>query len=82
MKHVYYILPIKYDEAKIRISRDLFVKALNAEGIPFSAGYVKPLYFAPIYHENCPIIYKFYKKGRRNIIKVFALLLKPFMKKN
>jgi len=61
MKHVYYVLPIKYNERKIGISRDLFIKALNAEGIPFGAGYVKPLYFTPIYHENRPIIYKFYK---------------------
>ncbi|MEK6841003.1 MAG: DegT/DnrJ/EryC1/StrS family aminotransferase, partial [Nanoarchaeota archaeon] len=51
-KNVYFILPFKYDEEKIGIPRDLFVKALNAEGIPFGAGYVKPLYLSPIFHEN------------------------------
>jgi len=51
-KNVYYVLAFKYDESKIKIPRDLFVKALNAEGIPFGAGYVAPLYLSPIYHEN------------------------------
>ncbi len=60
-KHVYYVLPIEYDESVIGIPRDLFVKALNAEGIPFGAGYVKPLYYSPIYHENKPFIYKHYQ---------------------
>ncbi|MEK6862535.1 MAG: DegT/DnrJ/EryC1/StrS family aminotransferase [Nanoarchaeota archaeon] len=51
-KNVYFILPFKYDEDKTGIPRDLFVKALNAEGIPFGAGYVKPLYLSPIFNEN------------------------------
>jgi len=60
MKHVFYTYAIKYDEEKIGIERDLFVKALNTEGIPFSAGYVRPLYLNPIYHESRPFIYKYY----------------------
>jgi len=51
-KNVYYVLAFKYDEYKVKIPRDLFVKALSAEGIPFGAGYVSPLYLSPIYHEN------------------------------
>ena len=51
-KNVYYVLAFKYNEDKVEIPRDLFIKALNAEGIPFGAGYVRPLYLAPIYHEN------------------------------
>ena len=51
-KNVYYVLAFKYDESKVEIPRDLFVKALSAEGIPFGAGYVSPLYLSPIYHEN------------------------------
>jgi len=62
-KHVYYVFPIRYDESKTGISRDLFVKALVAEGIPFGAGYVRPLYLNPIYHENKPFIYNYYGKG-------------------
>jgi len=60
-KHVYYVLAFNYDEDKIGINRDLFVKALNAEGISFGGGYIKPLYLTPIYHKNKPFIYKSYK---------------------
>jgi perosamine synthetase len=62
-KHVYYAYPVKYSEHQIGIPRGLFVKALVAEGIPFGAGYVKPLYLNPIYHENKPFIYKYFGKG-------------------
>ncbi|MHB8540301.1 MAG: DegT/DnrJ/EryC1/StrS family aminotransferase [Candidatus Acidiferrales bacterium] len=51
-RHVYYVYPLKYDEARTEIPRDLFVKALNAEGIPFSAGYVRPLYLSPLYQDR------------------------------
>jgi dTDP-4-amino-4,6-dideoxygalactose transaminase len=61
-KHVYYVYPIKYHEDETGIPRDLFVKALVAEGIPFGAGYVRPLYLNPIYHENKPFIYNYYGK--------------------
>lgn len=61
-KHVYYVYPIKYDEGETGIPRDLFVKALVAEGIPFGAGYVRPLYLNPIYHENKPFIYEHFGK--------------------
>ncbi len=60
VKHVYYVFPLKYDEDKIRIPRELFVKALAAEGIPFGAGYVKPLYLNPVYHENKPFVYNYF----------------------
>jgi dTDP-4-amino-4,6-dideoxygalactose transaminase len=62
-KHVYYVYPIKYHEDDTGIPRDLFVKALVAEGIPFGAGYVRPLYLNPIYHENKPFIYRHFGKG-------------------
>ena len=63
--HAYYVYAILYDKEKIGIDRDLFVEALNAEGIPFGAGYVKPLYYSPIYHENKPFIYRYYKGNAR-----------------
>lgn len=62
VKHVYYSYPVKYDEDKIGIPRELFIKALTAEGIPFGAGYVRPLYLNPIYHENKPFIYNYFGK--------------------
>jgi perosamine synthetase len=60
-KHVYYVYALKYDEEQMGIPRDLFVKALNAEGIPFGAGYVRPLYLAPLYHDKKPFAFKHYK---------------------
>ncbi|HLW81504.1 MAG TPA: DegT/DnrJ/EryC1/StrS family aminotransferase [Candidatus Acidoferrales bacterium] len=51
-RHVYYVYAMKHDEAQAGIPRDLFVKAMNAEGIPFSAGYVRPLYLAPLYQNS------------------------------
>lgn len=60
-KHVYYVFAMKYDESVIGIPRNRFVEALNAEGIPFGAGYIRPLYMSPIYHENKHFIYRHYK---------------------
>lgn len=59
--HAYYAYALKYDEAETGIPRDLFVKALNAEGIPFGAGYVRPLYLSPIYQEARPFAFRHYK---------------------
>jgi perosamine synthetase len=59
--HVFYAYAIKYDKSRIGVSRDNFVKALNAEGIPFGAGYVKPLYLSPIYHDAKPLAFKIYQ---------------------
>lgn len=58
---VYYVLGFRYDAKKIGIDRKKFVGAMNAEGIPLGAGYVKPLYYSPIYHDNKPFVYKHYK---------------------
>jgi perosamine synthetase len=62
-EHSYYLFPIKFDENKARVSRSLFVKAVNmefldAEGwesVPLSEGYVKPLYLSPIYQNKIAI---------------------------
>lgn len=59
-KHVYYIYALKYDEKKMLVPRDLFVEALNAEGIPFGAGYVRPLYLSPLYHGKRPFAFQHY----------------------
>lgn len=47
--HVYYFYPIKYDASRTGLSRDLFCKALEAEGFTARTGYVKPLYLEPQY---------------------------------
>ena len=61
VKHVYYVFAFSYDENTIGISRDLFCQALRAEGIPCSAGYVKPLYLNPLYLEKRAFAFKNYK---------------------
>lgn len=60
-KHVYYVYALKYDESQIGIPRDLFVRTLNAEGIPFGAGYVRPLYYSSLYHDKKPFSFKHYR---------------------
>ena len=58
--HSYYIFPIKFSEEKAKISRGLFVKAVNEEfpnasgweSVPLSEGYVEPLYLNPIYQNQ------------------------------
>lgn len=61
VKHVYYVYAFNFDEKKIGISRELFVKALNAEGIPCFGGYVKPLYLNPLYTEKRAYAFQHYK---------------------
>lgn len=67
-KHVYFVYPIKFNEEVLGVSRDIFVKAINAEGIPFGSGYVRPIYLDPMYQKNkaygyngCPFKCAFYK---------------------
>jgi len=51
-RHVYYALPVQVDAAVLGISRDRFVEAVRAEGIPVSNGYVEPLYLQPLYQSR------------------------------
>ena len=61
VKHVYYVFACSYDEKIIGIPRNLFCDALKAEGIPFAAGYVKPLYLNPLYLEKRAFAFKHYE---------------------
>jgi len=54
-KHVYYLSAFRYDEEIIGVSRELFSKALNAEGFMNSQGYVKPLYHLPQFKKRMAI---------------------------
>ena len=51
-RHVYYFHTMKYDAVETGIPRDLFVKAVQAEGFQLAAGYVKPLYLEPLYQRR------------------------------
>lgn len=60
--HVYYVHPLLFDKAIAGTSRNLFAKAVRAElaptelrekeGVQLGCGYVKPLYFQPVYQHR------------------------------
>ena len=51
-KSTYYVVPIRYFPEKTGIPRKKFIAALNAEGMCFYQGYVKPLYMSPVYQKK------------------------------
>jgi dTDP-4-amino-4,6-dideoxygalactose transaminase len=58
--HVFYNYALKYDAEAAGIARNVFVEALAAEGIPFGAGYVPPLYLNPVYQRRDAYAFKHY----------------------
>ena len=48
----YYVMPFLFDESVAKVSRGEFISAVNAEGAMFYQGYVKPLYFQPLYQKK------------------------------
>lgn len=48
----YYVYPLRYLPEVLGVTREEFVKALNAEGLCFYQGYVHPLYMQPIYQKK------------------------------
>lgn len=52
VRHVYHLYALLYDESIVGVSRPLFQRALEAEGIPCSLGYPHPLYRNPMFQEG------------------------------
>lgn len=52
VKHVYYAYPIRINSTALGVSRETFVKAIEAEGIPCSSSYVQPIYLEPMYQQK------------------------------
>lgn len=52
-RHVYYIWALRVNSDSLGVSRNVFSKALAAEGFPNSSGYVNPLYLLPIFQRRC-----------------------------
>ena len=48
-RHVYYFYVMKYDASAAGLSREAFVKAVNAEGYSLRAGYLRPIYLEPLF---------------------------------
>lgn len=66
-RHVYGTYVLQYDGDVTGIPKDLFIRALEAEGIPVWGGYPHPLYENPIFREKivhgscgCPFSCEFY----------------------
>jgi perosamine synthetase len=51
-KSTYYVYPIRFLSGVAGITREEFISAVNAEGIIFFQGYVKPLYTQPMYQKK------------------------------
>lgn len=51
IRHGYYVYALKYNSSINGIHRNRYVSALQAEGMPFESGYVKPLYLNPMYQQ-------------------------------
>ncbi len=56
--NVYHAYALLYDKNISEVSRDILLKALNAEGIEVDKGYPHPLYLNPIFLEDGKGIYK------------------------
>jgi dTDP-4-amino-4,6-dideoxygalactose transaminase len=48
----YYITPMRFIKDLAGVDRDKFISAVNAEGPMFYQGYVKPLYYQPVYQQK------------------------------
>jgi len=62
-RHAYHLYIFRFDpEAFGGVSKDKLAKALQAEGIPVSVGYSRPLYREPYleYFEKCPVSCPYY----------------------
>ena len=65
-RRAYHLFTFRLDEAVWGVSRDSFIQALKAEGVPCSGGYPFPLYKNPMFRRNgagpsyCPVSCPFY----------------------
>ncbi len=50
--HGYYLFPVQLDHQRLAVSRATFVRALRAEGVPATEGYVEPIYLQPMYQQR------------------------------
>lgn len=51
-RHVYYLWAVRYDRNVVGVNRDVFSKALEAEGFPNFVGYVRPMYKLPLFQKR------------------------------
>ena len=67
-RRAYHFYPFRIEMDSLGITRERFIEALNAEGVPASEGYDRPLYRNPLFErtgegpEHCPISCPYYGK--------------------
>lgn len=66
-RHVYYVYPMRCDESLCGLPKDLFVRALRAEGIDLRTDYARPVYWEPLFRQRvppgqCPVAERVYEK--------------------
>ena len=66
-RHAYHLFPFRIDPEKFGVSREKFVEALTAEGIPAAAAYPVPLYCQPVFKELGFGPYTGYKNARPDL---------------
>lgn len=78
IKNIPHIFVMKFNEQKFGLSRDFFLSALRAEGIPVGTGYVRPMYINPLFlkkiaygREGWPWNHIYKKKVTKSKIKYF-----------
>jgi dTDP-4-amino-4,6-dideoxygalactose transaminase len=54
-RHVYYFYAMRYDEKRCGLPRGLFLRAVQAEGIPLRSDYARPVYWEPIFQKGIAI---------------------------
>lgn len=52
VRHVWYMYGILFNAEQAGMSRKTFVDAMNAEGIPMVEGYLRPIYFEPLFQKK------------------------------
>ncbi len=63
-RHGYHLFSFRLDPAEFGVSRELFLEALRAEGIPAAAAYPVPLYRQPVFEERLFGPYTGYQNAR------------------
>lgn len=66
-RHGYHLFPFRIDPDVFGISRETFLKALVAEGIPAAAAYPVPLYRQPVFEKLLFGPYTGYRQARPNL---------------
>lgn len=51
-RHVYYFYALRYDEKRFGLPRDLFVRAVQAEGIELRSDTARPIYWEPLFQKR------------------------------